>query len=63
MDSFVPLKEFVKKEWPMHQLREQWVAVLLNLDSDSVTWKAPWFNRKSTLYGCGNNLWVSLIGL
>ena len=38
MDTFVRLDEFAKKDWAMHQLREQWV-----------TWKAPWFNRKSTL--------------
>ena len=33
IESFVPLKEFSKKDWSMHQLREQWVAVLRNLDS------------------------------
>ena len=37
MDTFVPLKEFSKKDWPMHQLREQWVVILQNLDLDSVT--------------------------
>ena len=63
MDSFVPLKEFEKKEWPMHQLREQWVAVLGNLDFDNVTSKAPWFKKKSAFYGCGDKLWVPLIGL
>ena len=63
MDSFVPLKEFKKKEWPMHQLGEQRVAVLWNLDFDNVTWKASWFNNKSTIYGYGDKLWVPLIGL
>ena len=28
-----------------------------------MTWKASWFNRKSTLYGCGDKLWVPLIDL
>ena len=63
MDSFIPLKEFAKKEWSMHQVREQWVVALRNLEFDSVTWKAPWFSRKSALYGCGDKLWVPLIGL
>ena len=47
----------------MHQTREQWVAALRNLDSDSITWKAPWTSRKSVLYGCGDKLWVPLLGL
>ena len=63
MDTFVPLKEFSKKDWPMHQLREQWVAALGNLDLDSVTWKAPWFSRKFALYGCRDKLWVPLLGI
>ena len=63
MDTFVPLEEFAKKAWLIHQLREKWVAALWNLDSDSVTWKSPWFSKKSALYGCGDNLWVPLIRL
>ncbi|XWS75421.1 hypothetical protein CRYUN_Cryun01aG0086600 [Craigia yunnanensis] len=47
----------------MHLLREQLVAALQNLDSDSVTWKAPWFSWKLAFYGCGDKLWVPLIGL
>ena len=47
----------------MHQLKEQWVAVLRTLDFDKVTWKDPWFSRKLALYGWGDKLWVPLIGL
>ena len=61
MDTFVPLKEFSKKDWPMHQLREQWVATLRNLDSNNVIWKALWFSRKSTINCCGDILWVPLL--
>ena len=25
MDAFVPINEFLKKDWPMHQTIEQWV--------------------------------------
>ena len=63
MDTFVPLNEFTKKEWPIHQLMVQWVATLRNLSSDNKTWKAPWFSRKLALYGCGDKLWVPLIRL
>ena len=41
METFVPINEFLKKDWSMHQTREQWVATLQNLDSDNITWKAP----------------------
>ena len=40
-DIFVPISEILKKDWSMHQTREQWVATLKNLDSNSITWKAP----------------------
>ena len=63
IDTFVPINEFMKKDWPMHQMREQWVAVLRNLDSDNVTWKALWFSRKFVLYECGDKLWVLLLEL
>ena len=42
MDMFVPINEFSKKDWLMHQTRKQWITALRNLDSDSITWKAPW---------------------
>ena len=38
-------------------------AALWNLNSNGVTWKDLWFSRKLALYGCGDKLWVPLIGL
>ena len=46
-----------------NHLNITWVAALRNLDSTSGTWKALWFSRKSALYGCGDKLWVLLLGL
>ena len=63
MDTFLPLKEFAKKTWSIHQLREQWVAALQTLDTNKVTWKAPWFSRRLALYGCEDKLWVSFVRL
>ena len=37
--------------------------MLRNIDSDSITLKAPWMSRKSILYLCGDKLWISLLGL
>ena len=63
MDTFVPINKFLKKDWPMHQMKKQWVVALQNLDLDSVTWKAPLFSKKFALYDSGDKLWVPLLGL
>ena len=59
----VPIKEFCQKQWPKDQTREQWVAALRDLDPAHVTWKVPWMNQGSVLYGCGDKMWVPLLGL
>ena len=59
----VPVKEFCQKQWPKDQAREQWVTVLRDLDSTHVTWKVPWMNQGGVLYGCGDKMWVPLLGL
>ena len=34
-----------------------------DLDPAHVTWKAPWMNQGGVLYGCGDKMWVPLLGL
>ena len=63
MNTMVPVEEFCRKEWPKNQTREQWVAALRDLDPTHVTWKAPWMNQDCMLYGCGDKMWVPLLGL
>ena len=63
MSTMVPVKEFCQKEWPKDQTREQWVAALWDLETGHVTWKAPWMNQEGVLYGCGDKIWVPLLGL
>ena len=63
MNTIVSIFEFCKKEWPKNQIREQWVATLLSLDPAHITWKAPWMTLKHMLFGCGNKMWVPLLGL
>ena len=58
----IPDKEFCQKQWPKDQTREQWI-VAWDLDPAHVTWKAPWMNQGSVLYGCGDKMWVPLLGL
>ena len=63
MSTIVPVFEFYKKEWSKDQTREQWVAALLSLDPTYITWKAPWMTLRHMLFGCGNKMWVPLLGL
>ena len=63
MSIMIPVREFSQKEWPKDQTREQWVAALRDLDTTHVTWKASWMNQGSVLYGCGDKMWVPLLGL
>ena len=59
----VSVREFCQKEWSKDQTRDQWVAALQDLDPSHVTWKAPWMNQGCVLYGCGDKIWVPLLGL
>ena len=39
------------------------MVALLSLDPTHITWKAPWMTLKHMLFGCGNKMWVPLLGL
>ena len=61
--TMIPVKEFCQKKWSKDQTREQWVVALQDLDSIHITWKVPWMNQGGVLYGCGDKMWVPLLGL
>ncbi|XWS50775.1 hypothetical protein CRYUN_Cryun12cG0117000 [Craigia yunnanensis] len=63
MSNLVPIAEFCKKDWSRDQTREQWVAAFQSLDPAHITWKAPWMTLGYMLFGCGNKIWVPLLGL
>ena len=63
MSTMIPIGEFRQKEWPKDQMKEQWVVALQDLDPTHVTWKAPWMNQGSVLYGCGDKMWAPLLSL
>ena len=63
MSTMILVKEFCQKGWSKDQTREQWVVAVRDLDSAHVTWKAPWMNQDCVLYGCGDKMWVPLLGL
>ena len=39
------------------------MITLQNLESTDITWKTPWMPQESKLYGCEDDLWVSLLGV
>ncbi|XVF10267.1 hypothetical protein REPUB_Repub07fG0167800 [Reevesia pubescens] len=61
--AYIPIKEFLKKEWPKGITKEQWVTSFQSLESVNITWKAPWIATSVFVYRCGKNLWVPLPGL
>ena len=63
ISTMILIGEFCQKNWPKYQTREQWVAALRDLEPTHVTWKAPWMNQGYVLYGCGDKMWVPLLGL
>ncbi|XVF07076.1 hypothetical protein REPUB_Repub06bG0106100 [Reevesia pubescens] len=56
----IPIKEFLKKEWPRGITKKQWVTSFQSLDSVNITWKAPWIATSTFIYRCGKNLWIPL---
>lgn len=58
---FIPIREFLSKEWPKDITKEQWVAFFNHLEEEDVTWRSPWVYPQSILYACGNEQWVPLI--
>ncbi|KAG8490727.1 hypothetical protein CXB51_013793 [Gossypium anomalum] len=45
------------------QLLLNWIALLQNLQSKDVEWKAPWMIPGEILYRCGSFDWVPLLGI
>ncbi|KAG8474314.1 hypothetical protein CXB51_033544 [Gossypium anomalum] len=44
-------------------LEENWIALLRNLQSGDVEWRAPWMVPGEILYRCGSFDWVPLLGI
>ncbi|KAG8482623.1 hypothetical protein CXB51_023960 [Gossypium anomalum] len=57
------LKDIVASTRRVDISEENWIALLQNLQSKDVEWRAPWMIPGEILYRCGSFDWVPLLGI
>ncbi|KAG8471883.1 hypothetical protein CXB51_036071 [Gossypium anomalum] len=61
--DYSPLKDIAASTRRVNVPEENWIALLQNLQSKDVEWKAPWMIPGEILYRCGSFDWVPLLGI
>ncbi|KAL1173967.1 hypothetical protein V6Z11_A05G448100 [Gossypium hirsutum] len=62
-EDYSPLKDIVASTRRVDVSKENWIALLQNLQSKDVEWRAPWMIPDEILYRCGSFDWVPLLGI
>ncbi|XP_016716456.1 uncharacterized protein [Gossypium hirsutum] len=62
-EDYSPLKDIVASIRRVDVPEENWIALLQNLQSKDVEWRAPWMIPGEILYRCGSFNWVPLLGI
>ncbi|KAK5772106.1 hypothetical protein PVK06_048377 [Gossypium arboreum] len=62
-ENYSPLKDIVASSRKVDMLEENWIALLRNLQSKDVEWRAPWMVPGEILYRCDSFDWVPLLGI
>ncbi|KAL1175088.1 hypothetical protein V6Z11_A04G064500 [Gossypium hirsutum] len=62
-EDYSPLKDIVASTRRVDVPEENWTALLQNLQSKDVEWRAPWITPGEVLYRCGSFDWVPLLGI
>ncbi|KAG8489484.1 hypothetical protein CXB51_017526 [Gossypium anomalum] len=62
-DNYSPLKDIIASSRKVDVPEENWIALLRNLQSGDVEWRAPWMVHGEILYRCGSFDWVPLLGI
>ncbi|KAG8481635.1 hypothetical protein CXB51_026447 [Gossypium anomalum] len=60
-EDYSPLKDIIASTRRVDVLEENWIALLQNLQSKDVEWRAPWMIPGEILYHCGSFDWVPLL--
>ncbi|KAL1143600.1 hypothetical protein V6Z11_A11G170300 [Gossypium hirsutum] len=62
-EDYSPLKDIVASTRRVGVPEENWIALLQNLQSKDVEWRAPWMIPGEILYRCSSFDWVPLLGI
>ncbi|KAL1180116.1 hypothetical protein V6Z11_A03G207200 [Gossypium hirsutum] len=62
-EDYSPLKDIIASTRRVDVLEENWIALLQNLQSKDVEWRAPWMILGEVLYRCSSFDWVPLLGI
>ncbi|KAG8482660.1 hypothetical protein CXB51_024392 [Gossypium anomalum] len=62
-EDYSPLKDIVSSTRRFDVPEKNWIALLQNLQSKDVEWRAPWMIPGEILYRCGSFDWVPLLGI
>ncbi|KAG8482646.1 hypothetical protein CXB51_023967 [Gossypium anomalum] len=57
-EDYSPLKDIVASTRRVDVLKKNWIALLQNLQSKDVEWRAPWMIPGEILYQCGSFDWA-----
>ncbi|KAG8471668.1 hypothetical protein CXB51_036747 [Gossypium anomalum] len=60
-EDYSPLKDITASTRRVDVPEENWIALLQNLQSKDVEWRAPWMIPGEILYCCGSFDWVPLL--
>ncbi|MBA0845100.1 hypothetical protein Goarm_022285 [Gossypium armourianum] len=61
--TFALLEAHLEKDWPKDITEQHWVSIFQNIRAEDITWRAPWIRPSVLLYKCGNQDWVTFLGL
>ncbi|KAG8498122.1 hypothetical protein CXB51_007254 [Gossypium anomalum] len=61
--NYYPLKEIAAIPRRDDILKENWIALLRNLQGEDIEWKAPWWMPNKILFRCESFDWVPLLGI
>ncbi|KAL1162669.1 hypothetical protein V6Z11_A07G218500 [Gossypium hirsutum] len=62
-ENYSPVKDIVASSRKVDVPEENWIALLWNLQSEDIEWRAPWMVPGEILYRCGSFNWVPLLGI
>ncbi|KAK5835886.1 hypothetical protein PVK06_011600 [Gossypium arboreum] len=62
-EDYSLLKDIAASTRKVDVLEKNWIALLQNLQSKDVEWRAPWMIPGEILYQCGSFDWVPLLGI